>query len=137
MAYRKKADVVLTVEPAIEQPTEQPVKANIATATPVQPFNVTPVRVERPAARQSSNVRPASKGNKSGAKSGGGKGSPGKAVRVGGGGYSQGIVGNKPKKKKAKKRLTFRGKSLGDLEYKPSKKTTKKGLAKRGPSKRH
>lgn len=128
MASRKKADVVPTVEPTIEQPSEQPVTANVA---PVPSLNVAPIKVERPAAaRPSSSVRVPSKGNKGGAKSGGGKGSPN---RGSGSGHYQETSTSKKKKKKAKKKgLKVMGSLLGEGKYRPSKKATKKGAQKRG-----
>ena len=64
MATRKKANVVPPDELTIEQPPQQPVIADAALALPVPSLNVTPARVERPAARPSS---------KGGGKSSGGK----------------------------------------------------------------
>jgi hypothetical protein len=131
MAPRKKPVPVQD----IERPPEPPVIANDAPPLPVTPVNVTPVRVERPAAR------PSSKGGKGGGKSSGGKGSSSKTVRVGGGGHSQTSAGHKPKKKRAKKRA-FKGlmvknnNFLGDRKYGSKKKTTKRTPSKPGLRKR-
>ena len=119
-------------EPTIEQPPEQPLIENAAPVLPAPALNVTPVRVERPADRPSSNVRTTSKG---GGKSSSGKGSSGKGFRVSGGGQSQGTVAHKLKKKK---KFKIMGVSDPTLGYKSIKKktTTKKTATKRGPLKR-
>jgi hypothetical protein len=119
MASRKKADVVPTVAPTIEQPSEQPVIANVAPATPVPSLNVAPDRLERPVApRPSFSVREPSTGNKGGAKTGAGK-----------------APNRDSGKKKNAKRKAIRLKGFGGEEKRPRKKTNRKGAEKRVPGK--
>ena len=127
MAPRKKANVVPPVEPATEQPPEQPVIRN---DVPAPTLNAIPVRVERNNNMQPSTVRRPSKSNKGGAKSGNGKGVP---SRNSSSSRNQGTSTTKRKKKKSEKSFMVKGKgnSQGELKYRPSKKTKKKATAKR------
>jgi hypothetical protein len=125
MAPRKKTTVVPPVEPAIEQPPEQPVIRN---DVPVPTLNAIPVRVERDSDKRPSTVRRASTG-KGGAKSGGGKGAPSRSSSSS---RNQGTSTTKrKKKKKSTKKVTAKGPLLGGRKSEPSKKTKRKASAKR------
>jgi hypothetical protein len=126
MAPRKPAKGVPKVEPAIEQPSELPA---ISDAAPVfrELLATTRPRLTERAERESG------RSSKDGAKSGAGKGAPGKSFS---GMNLHGTSASKPKKKKKERKgLTLKGGSTGgpSIYKRDKKKTTKKGPQKRGP----
>jgi hypothetical protein len=117
MAPRKKAIVIPTVEPPIEQALEQPdIEASTPPAPPA-PSNAT--RQRSTTARST----PKGGGKDSGRKSGGG----GKSFSSGGN------LGTRVGKKRPKKSMKVKGMgAAGTLRYKPNKKkTTKRGASKK------
>jgi hypothetical protein len=122
MAPRKKASAAPAQNP--EPQPESPVISNDVPAPPIQPVNVAPVRVERPAARSSS------RGGKGGGKSDGSKSTPGgKGFSTG---HSQG-TSTSASKKKAKKKHTVKGQGTVDRRFRQKPKSGKKTRQKAAP----